>query len=88
MNEINEWNEESHLLFSRTSPCLISDIELSLWSQPEAAPEDFPFRSQWLANQLTNRVFRRQRRDGGIVEECCVFKGCTFSELSEYCADR
>jgi hypothetical protein len=63
-------------------------MELDLWTQPGAAAEQFPFRPWWMANQLTNRVFRRQRKDAGIVEECCVFKGCTFSELSEYCADR
>jgi len=66
---------------------IVSDVDGSLWIQPEGS-EQFPFRPWWIANQLTNRVFRRQRRNVGIVEECCIFKGCTYSELSEYCADR
>lgn len=67
---------------------VIADMDDSPWLQPGAAEEVFPFRPWWMANQLTNRFFRRQRRSAGIVEECCVFKGCTVSELSEYCAAR
>ncbi|PNF37136.1 hypothetical protein B7P43_G00387 [Cryptotermes secundus] len=64
------------------------DTDGSPWFQTGDAEEVFPFRPRWMANQFTNRNFRRQRRSAGIVEECCVFKGCTVSELSEYCSAR
>nr|CDO67721.1 Insulin-like peptide 1 [Blattella germanica]SPC71615.1 ILP1 [Blattella germanica] len=61
-----------------------------LQSQPfeEGSEAEFPFRSRSVANSLRNRLFRRHSRDGGIVDECCIYKGCTTSELAEYCLDR
>jgi hypothetical protein len=47
----------------------------------------FPFNSHSEATTFKNRRFRRE--DGnytGIVDECCVYKGCTLTEVAEYCA--
>lgn len=50
----------------------------------------YPFRSRSEANTLMNRLFRRRqkRNDGGIVDECCIYKGCTVNELTDYCSAR
>jgi hypothetical protein len=86
MEETRDWPKEFHISLPKTWPYFIPDMDGSLWFQPGDAEEVFPFRPWWMANQFTKRFFRRQRRSAGIVEECCVFKGCTVSELSEYCA--
>ncbi|KAJ9581998.1 hypothetical protein L9F63_003688 [Diploptera punctata] len=49
---------------------------------------EFPFRSRQSANSFTSKYFRRHLRSGGIADECCHNKGCTFSELREYCQRR
>jgi len=61
---------------------LVSDPDNSLWTQLQTVDElpetEFPFRSRSIANTFANRVFRRRERsDGGIVDECCIYKGCT-----------
>jgi hypothetical protein len=65
-----------------------SDLEYVLLSGPKAVEEQpeirFPFRSRSAAN-----TFRRLKRsDGGIVDECCIYKGCTVNELTDYCSSR
>lgn len=66
---------------------LFSDLEYVQWSRPKPVEEPeirFPFRSRAAAN-----TFRRQKRnDGGIVDECCIYKGCTVNELTDYCSSR
>jgi hypothetical protein len=67
---------------------LFSDLEYVLLTAPQAAEEAqeirFPFRSRAAA-----ATFRRHKRnDGGIVDECCIYKGCTVNELTDYCSSR
>lgn len=64
--------------------------DMEWMSQPSdyASEVEFPFRTRPVANSLTNKHFRRHTRSGAIVDECCIYKGCTISELTEYCQAR
>lgn len=37
-------------------------------------------------SQEENFLAKIRRRRQGIVDECCRLKGCTYSELSQYCS--
>ncbi|XP_069704318.1 LIRP-like [Periplaneta americana] len=56
------------------------------WMQQGVPDEMFPFRPLSASTLLTNTRFRRPRRHGGIVDECCNNKGCTINELRTYCS--
>ncbi|XP_069694835.1 bombyxin F-1-like [Periplaneta americana] len=73
----------------RNSHALPDADDAFWWLQLSDEELQFPFRSRAAANTLSNREFRRQtRNDRGIVEECCIVKGCTINELADYCLSR
>ncbi|XP_021924501.1 LIRP-like [Zootermopsis nevadensis] len=73
-------------------PKLYGDHDYDFWSQAEDVDDfadlHYPFRPRSVSSVLLNKLFRRRpkRNNGGIVEECCIYKGCTLSELTEYCS--
>lgn len=68
------------------------DLRTVLWFQSQAEKEvrntKFPFYPRSAANKFKKRSFRRQKREGGVADECCINKGCTVTELRQYCAER
>nr|SPC71619.1 ILP6 [Blattella germanica] len=65
-----------------SNPSKKSDTD-DFWQQLEVQSSEqeyrFPFRS------LSN-AFRLMKRGGGIADECCYNKGCTYDELRSYCS--
>ncbi|XP_069704317.1 LIRP-like [Periplaneta americana] len=64
----------------------LQDLEKRPWPQLLDVPVTFPFRPRHISSQMRFRRHRRQTYEAPIVDECCIYKGCTYDELSEYCA--